>query len=399
MDMIVATTPIERSVHAWLDRNAEAMPLLLEELVNIDSGSDDRDGIAAVARAIEAFLAGNGVATAAIEADSGPSLVHASSSGQPAGGALLLGHMDTVFPAGTAAKRPFSKCEGRYFGPGVADMKGGLVMNASLMAAFAACGSEAPPVSALFTVDEEVASPISRPHIEAVARRHDLVLNAEPGRSNGNIVIERRGGVFIRIDVDGVSAHSGVDFHAGASAIAELLAKARDVFAIAGLDEGITVNIGKIGGGTAINTVPDHACLLADIRFTRAAQLDEVLAAIEACAARTEIPLTRSRLKIMGRFNPMEANPQNALLARTYVAAARDLGHVVEAQMTGGCSDAGFTSSLGIPTLCGVGPVGGAAHTPEEYVVADTLLSRAKIAASTIIRAAAAKDSTPQTTR
>lgn len=390
MTNAITIAGVEARVHAWLDAHAKTLPWLLEKLVNIDSGSDNHKGIAAVSQEIARFLHSHGVETVGITPNIGPNLIKASVA--PHGGfrgALMLGHMDTVFPENTVKSRPFSKGQGRYYGPGVADMKGGLVMNAAVVSAFAACVETVPPLSAFFTVDEEVASSISRPYIEDIARQHDLVLNSEPGRANGDIVTERKGGVFIRVDIDGVSAHSGVDFGAGASAIVELMEKARKLLCLAKIDDGITVNIGKIGGGSAINTVPDRAFLLADIRFNKASQADRILADIETLAAETTVSRTLSRFKILGRFNPMEFNEQNTALAQTYIGAAKDLGVRVNTQVTGGCSDAGFPSSLGIPTLCGVGPIGGAAHTSDEYIIAESLLVRAKIAASTVLRSAA----------
>jgi glutamate carboxypeptidase len=385
-------------LNEWLEAAEPDLLVLLEELVNIDSGSGDRRGIARVSAVLEAYLRRHHVSVDHICADEGYKLLHARVSEAPAAdGVLLLGHMDTVFPTGTAAQRPFRMSDGMVFGPGVADMKAGLVMNAALLSAFKAnAWDKEIALSALFTVDEEVGSKISRPHIEAISKRQRIVLNAEPARANGDVVGKRKGGVFVRLETEGMAAHSGVDLEAGASAIEEIAQKAREIYEFARKSHGLTANIGQIGGGTAINTVPDHAFLLADIRYSEARQLDEISDWLAALASQQVVARTATAVRELGRFNPMETTPQNEQLAKTYVSTARELGVDVGIQATGGCSDAGFPSSLGIATLCGVGPVGGAAHTVNEYVVADSIVVRAKIAASTIARTMAGRRTTQE---
>ena len=168
---------------------------------------------------------------------------------------LLLGHRDTVFPKGTAAERPFRVENGRAYGPGVADMKAGLVMNAFVLEAFARAGGAARPLVALFTSDEEIASPASRPTIEAAARGARAVFNAEPGRTSGNIVSGRKGAMFLTIEVTGKPAHSGSAHDQGVSAIEELCRKVQALHALTDYATGTTVNVGLIEGGQSVNTV------------------------------------------------------------------------------------------------------------------------------------------------
>jgi len=377
----------EAEIHDWLAASQPTMERLLARLVDIDSPSGDRVGLDAVAGELFAFLSENRVDVRRIRAGKGATLLQAS---VPSGGdrapALLMGHMDTVFPRGTAGRRPYSATSERLYGPGVADMKAGLVMNAFVLAAFARFGGGEHPVRALFTVDEEVASPISRPFILDTARGASIVLNAEPGRANGNVVIERKGGIFLRLSIAGKPSHSGVDFAGGASAVSELAHKIVALEKLTDIAGGVTVNVGLISGGQSINTVAPNAEASLDVRYTRKEQRDRLIAQLSEIVDATTIPGTRAELEIVGEFQPMVPSPGALALFEAYREAAASLGLEADGEATGGCSDAGFTSSLGIPTLCGVGPVGGNAHTDEEYVERNSLVSRAQALALAISR-------------
>jgi glutamate carboxypeptidase len=379
--------PAEAEMLDWLAASQPAMERLLSKLVDIDGPSNYNAGLDAVADELATFLDENNVPTRRLAAVSGATILKAAvEATDTAAPVLLLGHMDTVFPRGTAAQRPFSKTAGRLYGPGVADMKAGLVMNVFVLAGAARFGVGARRIEGLFTVDEEVASPISRPFIQDAARRASMVLNAEPGRANGNVVIERKGGIFLRIRVAGKPAHSGVDFEGGASAISELAHKIVALEQLTDIAEGITVNVGLISGGQSVNTVAPNAEAGLDVRYARNAQRDILNDQLCGIVNATTTPGTSSTLEIMGEFQPMVPDDEARRLFATYRDAAASLGIEVDAEATGGCSDAGFTASLGIPTLCGVGPVGGNAHTEDEYVERDSLVTRAQALALTISR-------------
>ncbi len=160
-----------------------------------------------------------------------------------------MGHRDTVFPDGEAARRPFSVRDGIAYGPGVADMKAGLVMNCFILAAFAKFGGAPAPLVGLFTGDEEIGSPEGRAVIETEARRARVVFNSEPGRVSGNVVTGRKGGVFMSFHITGKAAHSGANFSDGISAIEELAGKIQAIHALTDLERGITLNVGLVSGG------------------------------------------------------------------------------------------------------------------------------------------------------
>lgn len=380
----------ERAVLAWLSARHDAMLDLLAEIVAIDSGSADKAGIDRVGAVLRRRLAEAGIAARVIpHAGHGDNLIAELPGDAPGAHALLLGHMDTVFPAGTVAARPFRIAEGIATGPGVADMKAGLVMNLFVAQAFAATGGAPMPLTLLCTGDEEIASPASRPVIEAAARGAGLVLNAEPGRASGNVVTGRKGALFLRVAIEGRAAHSGVEPGKGASAIDAMARMILALHALQDLETGTTVNVGLAAGGVSVNTVAPRADFEVDVRFRDHAAMGAVRAAVDAILAREEPAGTRARVVHEGSFLPLVETDANRALFADYAACARAVGFAVEGEFTGGSADSGFTASVGAPTRCATGPVGGGAHTAEEYCRIDTLVPRAQAVALTILRRAA----------
>jgi glutamate carboxypeptidase len=265
-------------------------------------------------------------------------------------------------------------------------MKAGLVMNAFVLAAFKQFGGAQAPLAALITSDEEIASPSSRPVIERVARAARCVLNSEPGRANGNIVTGRKGGVFMRCEVFGKAAHSGGNFEKGISAIGELAHKIVAMHARTDLLRGVTVNVGTVKGGQSVNTTAPHAECQIDLRYVRPADRDHAIAALRAIIEHATVPGTTAKLEIAGEFLPLTTKGPAEELFATYKSAASDAGLKIDGEFTGGCADSGFTAAVGCPTLCALGPVGGNAHTPEEYLEVDSMVPRAQALALTILR-------------
>jgi hypothetical protein len=259
----------EGRIVEWLAGQQEAMITLLRDVVDTDSGSYDKAGVDAVGEKFIAFFAARGLLTTVEAHERFGNAIHirlddAPSNEKPV---LLMGHRDTVFPKGEAVRRPFRIEGGKAYGPGVADMKAGLVMNAFVLAAFKAFGGAPAPVTGLITSDEEIASPSSRPIIERVARGARCVLNAEPGRPSGNVVTRRKGGVFLHLEVTGRAAHSGGAFEKGISAIGEIAHKIIAMHALTGMRRGITVNVGLVKGGQSVNTTAPSAEGQIDLRY------------------------------------------------------------------------------------------------------------------------------------
>ena len=378
----------EQRILDWLGAQGDAMTALLADLVNIDSGSYDKAGVDAVGRRIEAWCAEQGLPTRREPHDVFGDAIHIRLDDKPTNEKpiVLMGHRDTVFPKGEAGRRPFTIKDGRAYGPGVCDMKAGLVMNLFVLSAFKRFGGAPAPLAGLVTSDEEIASPSSRPVIETVARHARAVLNSEPGRPSGNIVTGRKGGVFMRVRVEGKPAHSGGNFEAGISAITELAHKIVALAAITDLKRGLTVNVGIIKGGEAVNMVAPWSEADVDLRYVSPPDRDFAMSAIRKVVERATLPGTTAALEIKGEFLPLTSPPGTEQLFSTYQTAARDVGLKIEGEFSGGCADSGFTAAVGCPTLCSVGPVGGKPHTPEEYMEIASFVPRAKAAALAILR-------------
>ncbi len=297
-----------------------------------------------------------------------------------------MGHRDTVFPDGETTARPFTIRDGVAFGPGVADMKAGLVMNCFVLAAFARFGGAPAPLVGLFTGDEEIGSPEGRTVIEAEARQARVVFNSEPGRVSGNVVTGRKGGVFMLFRITGKAAHSGGNFTDGISAIEELARKIQAIHALTDLDRGITLNVGLVSGGQSVNSVAPWAEGQIDLRYVNPEDKDDLMARIGAIIDRSFVPGTRAELTVKGEFLPLTQSPAAKRLFELYVDAAAATGFRTDGEFTGGCADSGFTAAVGAPTLCAVGPVGGKAHSPEEFLRLDTMVPRAQACARAILR-------------
>ncbi|WP_133772061.1 M20 family metallopeptidase [Enterovirga rhinocerotis] len=356
------------------------MVKLLEEVVNLDSGSYDKEGVDRVGERFERFFTEHGIPVVRRPRETFGDAFLATIAGSGGGNRpiVLMGHRDTVFPKGEAGRRPFSVKGNRAYGPGVADMKAGLVMNAFVAAAFHKHGGAPAPLTVLITSDEEIGSPACRPIIEETARGARCVFNAEPGRPTGNVVTGRKGGVFMECTVTGKASHSGGNFQAGISAINEVAHKIVKLKDVTDLERGTTLNVGLVSGGQSVNTVAPWAKIGIDLRYVEPPHRAEAMAKIEAIVAEATVEGTSAVLEIKGEFLPLVQDEASKEILGLYQEAMSSLGHKVEGEFSGGCADSGFTSAVGCPTVCSTGPVGGLAHSPDEYLELDSILPRAK---------------------
>jgi glutamate carboxypeptidase len=374
----------EQQVVDWLAASREPMLQLLQRIVDIDSGSYQKAGVDAVIAQLRGLLEQHGVRCDIHANEAAGNCLRASvaGSGKPV---ILMGHCDTVFGPGTVAQRPFRIEGDTAYGPGVADMKAGLVINSFVLCAFARAGLELPMV-ALYTADEEIASPASRPFIEANAAGVWAVFNSEPGRPTGNVVTGRKGAMFIDCEVQGVAAHSGVNHAEGASAIEALCRKVVRMHRLTDYDEGTTVNVGLIQGGSSVNTVAPQAGASIDVRFKTLDAMEAVKAKLAAIMGDVEVPGTCAHITQQRYFLPLVQSEASKGLFESYVDSAQAVGFDVGGEYTGGSADSGFTAAAGIPTLCGTGPVGGKVHTADEWLKVSSIVPRAQAMALTALR-------------
>ena len=364
------------------------LPNFLDELralVNLDSGTYDRDDVQSVGDWVTARCAGWGAERVINEGGAYGDSLALTLPGHGAAQIVLLAHMDTVFPHGTAEERPFRIEDERALGPGVCDMKAGLLAAIYAVEAlrdigFAGYGT----LRLVCTSDEEVGAPSSREFIERMAAGATATLVLEAGRENGDIVGQRRGGGFYRLEIAGRSAHAGVEPEKGRSAALTLSRQVVALHALTDLAAGRTVNVGTLRAGTRPNVVPDEAKAEVDLRANTLADMDLLLAQVARALDEAAIEGTSYTWTPVQFRPPWERNPGTERLAELARMLARTLGFDVSAASTGGTSDGNFTAALGAPTLDGLGPVGGLDHGPREYVDIPSIVPRTALLASLI---------------
>jgi glutamate carboxypeptidase len=293
---------------------------------------------------------------------------------------LLLGHLDTVWPVGTLAKMPWREEKGRYWGPGVLDMKAGVVMALAAINILQMLDL-ARPVILLLNSEEEVGSPVSRKITERLALEAAAVFVLEPAQGLA-YKTSRKGVGLYNVEVTGVGAHSGVDFEKGHSAVLELAKLVQTVSNWTDLERKLTVNCGVIDGGTRSNIVASQAHAQIDVRIAKASDA----AYVEKLFRGLKVSDPHCKLKITGGINrpPMERKAGTVALFKKARGLAAELGFVLEEAATGGGSDGNFTAALGVPTLDGMGAVGDGAHAAQESVVINQLVPRTALLAAMI---------------
>ena len=344
---------------------------MLRTMVEYESPSDDAPALERFGDLLARIAENEG---AAVERSEGGHLL--CRWGQGGKQVLVLAHSDTVWPMGTLGAMPFREAEGRLWGPGVLDIKGGIAL--FLFAIRAARQFGLPlPGSVLLQVnsDEEVGSPSSRVLTEQNALASEAVLVLEPGTGlTGKLKTERKGVGGYRVTVTGRAAHAGVDFEQGASAIVELSLQIPKIAAWTDLGRGLTVNPGVIGGGTRSNVIAADAWVEVDFRVMRLADAAE----LEGRFRTLQVVDPRCSLQVNGELNrpPMERSAGGDRLFQKACESAQELGFQVEESLTGGGSDGNFTAALGIPTLDGLGCVGEGAHASHESILLDYVPQR-----------------------
>ncbi|HEY0387955.1 MAG TPA: M20/M25/M40 family metallo-hydrolase [Gaiellales bacterium] len=358
----------------------EAFSSRLQQLVDIDSPSDGLEQ-ERVAELLAGWLEPMGCGAEWVDEPDGPARSMAiTMRGDGDGVVCLLGHTDTVFPAGTVSERPFRREGVRCFGPGVADMKGGLVLAAMAMERYAGARRPFAELRLLVCADEEVRLRAPAVCSRAAGARAALVF--ECGRENGDIVTARKGAIWRTMELTGVAAHAGADTARGRSAVSALAA---EILRIEGLKAGrpeMTSVVTTVQGGTAANTLPGNAGATLDIRSSVPADLDHALAELA-----TGGPYDGVSIEIVdrGTWPPMPRDPH---LAAAAIAIGSELGLTIGEELSGGVSDGCWTGAAGIPTIDGLGPVGALDHTDAEWIELETVERRLELAVRLIERAA-----------
>jgi glutamate carboxypeptidase len=375
--------------HAIGDRH-ERYLAELERLVNVDCGSYTPVGVNRIADHVAAALGqlGGEVERRAHRPEPGRAQLGDLVIGRLGGDGprlLLIGHMDTVFDPGTVAERPFRRDGDRATGPGVTDMKGGLLAGLHALEALHTVGRR-PAVTFVANPDEEIGSPFSTPVIRQLAAEHEAALVLECARANGDIVSARKGIADYHVTITGRAAHAGVEPEKGRSAILEAAHQVHALHELNGRWPSVTVNVCVIDGGTRPNVVPERCLMKVDLRAATMDEFSAATAELERLVSTPTVPDTRATWTRTAGHQPMERTPGTARLAALAIGIARELGFELRDAATGGASDANTTSAAGLPTLDGLGPIGGDDHSIDEWLDLSSVVPRATLLAGLIDR-------------
>ncbi|MEO8207719.1 MAG: M20 family metallopeptidase [Chloroflexota bacterium] len=366
----------------------------LERLCNVDCGSYSPAGVNLVAAWVAARfeqLGGTVERRPDPSGSYGDTIIGTFHGGAPSGPRILLiGHMDTVFPDGTAALRPFRIDDGIARGPGVTDMKGGLLAGIHALEAIRQIGGSwsGLPFERIVYVanpDEEIGSPSSTPHIREIAADSDVAFVLECARANGDFVSSRKGIADLRLTIHGRAAHAGVEPEQGRNAIVAGARMVERIQALNGRWPGVTANVGVFQSGTRPNVIPDLAHLEVDVRGVVRDALEAAVAAVHEIAADPGVPDVTVEVEQIAGWLPMEKLERSGRLSDHVMGIAQRLGFMTTDVGTGGASDANTTSGMGVPSIDGLGPVGGRDHSPDEYLEVDSIGPRTTLLAALLL--------------
>jgi glutamate carboxypeptidase len=374
-------------LHDWVQRLERELDGILQKvsaLVRQESPTNLPDAVCAAQNLVAAWTEELG-ANVTQHARSGNGGILEARFGNPEEArrpVLLLGHLDTVWPVGTLAHMPWRVKDGWAYGPGVLDMKAGVVMALAAMKLVGEVDADR-PVVLLLSGDEETGSHQSQGLIEEIATGCRAAFVLEPAQGpQGAYKTARKGVGQFRLEITGVPSHSGVDFSAGHSAIRELAWQIEQISALTDLARGTTLNVGVVGGGTQPNVVAASAWAEIDLRVKTLADAQSVTRELKALKPRD----AECTLRLTGGLNrtPMERTEGTAALFAQAKELAADFGFSLEEAATGGGSDGNFTSALGVPTLDGMGAIGVGAHAENESIRIDSLPARTALLAAMI---------------
>jgi glutamate carboxypeptidase len=370
----------------YMLNHQEQMLALLEKMVCINSGSHNKTGVDAIGRVVADALAGYGLTLEVIEETRvGNQLIARtpcpSTATRPV---LLVGHMDTVFGPDTDFT-DYREDDARAYGPGVIDMKGGLVAGIYAIKALAAAGIlKRVPLVFVFNSDEEIGSRWSKALITQEAQKSTCAFVLEAGGLNGEIVTARKGNLSARLTINGRAGHAAFAGADKASAILEMAHKTLAIEALNDPANGISANVGTVSGGIGPNTVAEHAEARLDFRFNRPEDGDALREHLAGIVAGTVVEGTTTSLEITSGRPPMPASDANRHLYTRVEKMAARLGIRVLPEFRPGVSDANFIAQCGIPVIDGMGPIGGRDHSPDEYMLKSSLPQRSLLLACTL---------------
>lgn len=374
------------AARAWLAPKQPEMLALLERMVNVESGSLDKEGVDRFGELMAGELERRGFRVETEFQPSSGNHVRGTLEGSGPSQVLVLGHLDTVWPRGTLATWPFSISNGRAHGPGVGDMRAGLVVALYAIEALRAVGGPLPGrLVFMLTGDEEVGSPTARAAVEAEGQRSRAVLVTEHGRPGGALVTARGGVGMCRLDFKGRTAYTATFDAERASAIEALAQATLRLHALSRVQERVSVSVGLIGGGSARQVIAEHAWAMVDLRAPTREAVEALDRAVREALAEAP-PGTSVEYNLRWGRPPAPRTPATQALLDLAREVGAELGQELPEVSVGGGSDGSFCAALGIPVLDGLGPISRNICSREEYVELDSVLPRAELLAGLLGR-------------
>ena len=382
-------------IESFLISKEPDMFAFLEKLITIQSGSHNKVGIDRTAGTIAQAFQGLDVSTETVEQQLQGNNLVVRSSAQPSADkqVLLVGHMDTVFPEDTDFNW-YNADNDKSYGPGVIDMKGGLVVGIYALKALDKSGLlKHIPVTFVFNSDEEIGSRSSIDLIQKEANSSAFSFVLEAGGLENEIVTGRKGNLTIELHIEGRAGHAAFATKDKPSAILEMAHKIIEFESLNDFDKGITINVGKIDGGIGSNTIPEFSNAQVDFRFVDPSDLKRLEEKVSDIANRVVVQGTKCRVDFITGRPPMQQSPGNRKLFEITAGIANRMGYPVKEQFRFGVSDANFIADLNVPVIDGLGPIGARDHSRDEYMIKDSLLQRTLLLACSIIECWGRSDS------
>lgn len=372
-------------INAFLDGKKDEIFAAYKDIINLESYHSDLDALAKLAERLRTEFEAEGFQCRLIPVgpNNGAVLSGILGADRPGKPILFSGHMDTVHPTGKFGENPFRMEDGRVYGPGVLDMKGGIVISLFVVKALNALGFDSHPIKILYCGDEEILHQNGAKTSEVLmeeAKGCLCAFNMETGLLDNSICVARNGKTEVTVSVEGVSAHAGNDFVSGRNAIVEMMKKLDIIQTFTDLEHKMTVNIGTIHGGTASGSVPAHCEAKIDLRASRVADMETLKKKIEEVLAKTFIEGTTTMFSYTQEMLPFETTDDTMKLYQFVHDTALKYGFgEMPCIKLGGSSDASYLTIAGIPTICSCGVRGQWNHTDKEYALAESMLERAKL--------------------
>jgi glutamate carboxypeptidase len=376
-----APKPVPRDARLWAAAQSVRTDQLklLEAAVNIDSGTGDVEGGRKVIALLVPRLKALGMSVEVLPAEASDLAdnVVATLQGTGRGRILMIGHLDTVFEPGTAAKRPYRVDGARAYGPGIVDEKAGVIQGLyALQLLHDLKFRDFKIITFLMESSEERGSPGTRQLIDRLVRSHDVELNLEPGDLADKLTVWRKGSATFEIAVKGRAAHAGVAPQDGRNAAVELIHQLGAIEPFPRQGDGLTVNLTGLKAGTRHNIIPEDAVAQVNVRVRENADFERVEAALKARAAAPSVPDTKISIALRSAYPPLPDNPATQALAARAQAIYAGIGRALTSGGNGGASESALAAEAGTPALDGLGPVGGGSHADTEFLELSTVTPR-----------------------